>query len=155
MSPNWPAAELDPVRRLRVIAATTPGTGYAEDIIDAPFGLVWETVSDLQNELPRLITDIRSFRITQVHGDRQVAHARGRLGQRARFEVVLRPGWCLMQSRFVIGGIAAVPEGDTTRIAFLGGLRFPGVRLAGPLLPAARPLARIPIRRLKDQLRSR
>jgi hypothetical protein len=39
-----------------------------------------------------------------------------------------------------IGGMAAVPEADGTRFAFLGGLRLPGMRLLDPVLrPAARP----------------
>jgi len=47
-----------------------------------------------------------------------------------------------MQSRFLIGGMAAVPEADGTRFAFLGGLPLPGMRLLGPLLrPRRQPLA--------------
>jgi hypothetical protein len=81
------------------------------------------------------------------------ARARGWLGQRASFDVVLRPGWCVMQSRFLIGGMAAAPEGDGTRFAFLGGLRLPGLGLIDPLLrPAAGTLALRPIRRLEDRL---
>ena len=84
------------------------------------------------------------------------ARARGRLGQHARFDVVLRPGWCLMQSRFLTGGMAAVPDAGGTRFAFPGGLRLPGIRLLDPVLrPAAQPLALRPIRRLEHQLRAR
>jgi hypothetical protein len=80
------------------------------------------------------------------------ARARGRLGQRARFDVVLRPGRCLMQSRFLIGGMAAAPEGEGTRFAFLGGLRLPGIPLPDPVRrPGA--LAR-PIRRLEHRLQA-
>ena len=146
-------AELDPVRRMRVIAASTPGAGYAEKLIPAPFDAVWDTASDLERELPRLLTDVRSFEITSARGERMTARARGSLGQRARFDVVLRPGWCVMQSRFLIGGMAAAPEGDGTRFAFLGGFRLPGLRLIDPLLrPPARTLALRPIRRLEDRL---
>jgi len=153
---DWPVTELDPVRRMRVLAAATPGVAYAEKLIPAPFGAVWETASDLEHELPRMVTDLRSFEITSVRGERMTGHARGRLGQRARFDVVLRPGWCVMQSRFLIGGMAAVPEGEGTRFAFLGGLRLPGIRLLDPILrPAARPLARRPISRLEHRLQAR
>jgi hypothetical protein len=156
MNQDWPAAELDPVRRMRVLAAATPGVGYAEKLIPALFDAVWETASDLEHQLPRMITDLRSFEITSARGERMTARARGRLGQRARFDVVLRPGWCVMQSRFLIGGMAAVPEADGTRFAFLGGLRLPGIRLLDPVLrPAARPLALRPIRQLEHQLRAR
>jgi hypothetical protein len=136
---DWPVVELDPVRRMRVLAAATPGVAYAEKLIPAPFN-----------------TDLRSFEITSAWGERMIAHARGRLGQRARFDVVLRPGWCVMQSRFLIGGMAAVPEVGGTRFAFLGGLRLPGMRLLAPVLrPAIRPLALRPIGRLESRLRVR
>jgi hypothetical protein len=153
---DWPVAELDAVRRMRVIAAATPGTAYAEKLIPAQFDAVWEAASDLEHELPRMITDLRSFEITSARGERMTARARGRLGQSARFDVVLRPGWCLMQSRFIIGGMAAIPEGDGTRFAFLGGLRLPGMRLIDPLLrPVTRKLALRPISRLEHRLRTR
>jgi hypothetical protein len=133
MSQHWPVAGLDPIRQLRVIAATTPGVIYAEEHIPAPFGEVWAVASDLETELPRIITDVRSFEITASAADRLQARARSRLGLRARFDVVLRPGWCLMQSRFLIFGMAAVPEAAGTRFAGLGGPRFPGARLLGPV----------------------
>jgi hypothetical protein len=66
---------------------------------------------------------------------------------------VLRPGWCVMQSRFLIGGMAAVPDGEGTRFAFLGGIRLPGIRLLDPVLRlAAQSLALRPIRRLEERL---
>ena len=149
-------AELDPVRRMRVIAAATPGVAYAEKLIPAPFSAVWEAASDLEHELPRMVTDLRSFEITSTRGERMTARARGRLGQHARFDVVLRPGWCAMQSRFLVGGMAAAPDGAGTRFAFLGALRLPGIRLLNPVLhPAAQSLALRPIRRLERRLQAR
>ncbi|MEP7025340.1 MAG: hypothetical protein ABJB47_16400, partial [Actinomycetota bacterium] len=135
-----------------VLAAATPGVVYAEDVVDAGFADVWAVISDLEHELPGLITDLRSFTITSAAGDRLEAHARGRLGQRARFDVVLRPGWCVMQSRFLTGGLAAAPDGRGTRVAFFGGLRLPGIGVARPLLAAASPMAQVPLRRLKTRL---
>lgn len=100
-----------------------------------------------------MVTDLWTFEITSARGERLTASARGRLGQRARFDVVLRPGWCVMQSRFLIGGMAAAPDGENTRFAFFGGLRLPGIRLLDPVLrPAGRPLALRPIRRLEHRL---
>jgi hypothetical protein len=156
LTQDWPVAELDPVRRMRVIAAAAPGAAYAEQLIAAPFGAVWAAASDLEHELPIMITDLRSFEITSASGERLTAQARGRLGQRARFDVVLRPGWCVMQSRFLIGGMAAVPAGEDTRFAFFGALRLPGIRLLDAALrPAAQSLARRPISRLESRLQSR
>lgn len=133
MSQHWPVAGLDPIRRLQVIAATTPGVIYAEQHIPAPFDVVWAVASDLEAELPRIVTDVAAFQVTASAGDRLQARARSRLGLRARFDVVLRPGWCLMQSRFLIFGMAAVPEAGGTRFAGLGALRLPGARLLGPV----------------------
>ncbi|HET9968106.1 MAG TPA: hypothetical protein VFQ68_07695 [Streptosporangiaceae bacterium] len=156
MNQDWPITELDPVRRMRVLAATIPGVAYAEELIPAPFSAVWDTASDLEHELPRMITDLRAFEITSARGERMTARARGRLGQRASFDVVLRPGWCVMRSRFLIGGMAAIPEGEGTRFAFLGGIRLHGIRLLDPMLRlAAGPLARRPIRRLEHRLQAR
>ena len=156
MNQDWPVTELDPVRRMRVLAAATPGVAYAEKLIPAPFSAVWDAASDLEHQLPRMITDLRSFEITSARAERITARARGRLGQRASFDVVLRPGWCVMQSRFLIGGMAAAPEGESTRFAFLGGLRLPGIRLLDPMLrAAAQPLALRPITRLENRLQAR
>ncbi|WP_405439424.1 hypothetical protein OG373_19605 [Streptomyces avidinii] len=154
MNDSWPVvAELDAVRRLRVIARSTPGTGFAECVVDAPFDRVWGLVSDLENQLPLMITDIGSFTVTSAAGERLEALARSPLGLRARFDIVLRPGWCLMQSRFVLGGMAAAAEPDGTRVAFFGGLRLPGIRLADPVLrPLMAPSAARALRRLTARL---
>src|SRR5579872_865064 len=140
MTESWPVAELDPVRRLRVLDAAVRFPVYlGEVVLPAPVEQVWAAASDLERALPSFISTVRSARITQAEGDRLELLATGTLGQRARFDVVLRPGWCLMRSRFVLGAMAAVPDpaGQRTRFASLGGFRLPGARLAGPLLTLA------------------
>lgn len=127
--PQWPVADLDDVRRMRVLAAAIPGASYAEEHLDIPFDRLWSYVADLETSLPALITDIRSFRVLDASGEHLTARAVGLLGNRGRFDVTLRPGWCLMQSRFVIGGMAAVPQGAGTLFAGCGGLRIPGGRV--------------------------
>jgi len=137
---NWPVAQFDPVRRLRVIAATTPGASIHEIVVGAPLESVWDVAADLEGELPLwLFPDIRSIKVTTPTADseRLVARARGHSGLRARFDVVLRPGWCLMQSRFLLGGMAATEEDGATRFALLGGFCGP-LRL---LAPAIRPIS--------------
>ena len=79
MTGNWPVTELDPVRRMRVLAAATPGVAYAERLIPAPFSAVWEIAGDLEHELPHLLRDVRSFEISSIRGERMTARARGRL----------------------------------------------------------------------------
>jgi hypothetical protein len=143
MTPNWPTADLDQVRRMRVLAASIPGVVYAEEYVDVPFDRVWEFVADMETSIPALVTDVRSFRIVRRDGrgapsgeERFMAKAIGLLGNRGAFDVVLEPGWCLMQSRFVVGGMAATPEGGGTRFAGCGALRnLPGARLLGRAAP--------------------
>ncbi len=132
--PSWPQSQIDPVTRLRAIAAAIPGATVTEVTIAAPFELVWAVASDLEGELANFIPDVRSVQVRHFEADRSVASIRGRSGLRARFDVVLRPGWCLMQSHFVIGAMAASPSGDHTRLAMLGALRLPGSRMLAPIL---------------------
>ncbi|GHF35800.1 hypothetical protein GCM10018790_12210 [Kitasatospora xanthocidica] len=152
MTDGWPTVELDPVRRLRVMAAAAPGRPlFAERRLAAGFDAVWPVVSDLSGELPGLISGLRSFEVGPPSGggddggrddgggvdggrgpggDRLEGLAVSVLGHRERFEIVLRSGWCLMQSRVLLGGMAAVPDGDGTRFALLAAVRVPG---AGPV----------------------
>lgn len=133
---DWPIAEFDTIRRLRIIAAATPGAILHETVLAAPADTVWAVAADLEGELPRwLLPDIRSIRLTPGDGDRLVARMRGHSGLQARFDVVLQPGWCLMQSRYLLGGMAATSEADGTRFAFIGALRGPLHLLNQPLRP--------------------
>lgn len=147
---NWPIGELDDLRRLRVLQAALPGTMLAETVLPAGFDQVWSVISDVENEFPGLVPDVRSIRIIARDGERMRAMVHGRSGLRAPFEMILRPGWCLMQSRFLIFGMAAVPAGDRTRFGYLAGLRVPGKRIIGPLLaPVHRRLARTVLHRFE------
>lgn len=137
---GYPIADFDDVRRLRVLVASTPGATIAETVLDAPFEQVWAVAGDLEHELGLWLPDIKRVRITARHGERIEARITGYSGLRAPFDIVLRPGWCLMQSRFILGGMAAVAEGDGTRFASFGAFRHLGP--AGALLRlVARPLA--------------
>jgi hypothetical protein len=131
---TWPIAELDAVRRLHVLAAAVPGAVVGEVLLPAPFDQVWAVAADLEGELPRYLSDVRSMRITRADGEHLEADARGYAGLRAHFDIVLRPGWCVMRSRFLLGAMAAVADGDQTRFAFLAGAQLPGQRLLGPAL---------------------
>lgn len=126
---RWPEAGLDPVRRLRVVAGTAAHPVYAERYVDAPVAAVWRVAADLEHELPLLVRGVRSFTPSdagRAGAERFSATAVSTLRHRERFDVVLRPGWCLMQSRLLLGGMAAVPEGAGTRFALLYALRVPG-----------------------------
>ncbi|MFF3620913.1 hypothetical protein [Streptomyces sp. NPDC002467] len=119
-------AGLDPIRRLKVIAAATSAPMYAERHFDVPMDRLWDVASDLENELPHVISGLRSFTVVSRREGRLSARAVGRLGLAESFDVVLRPGWCLMQSKTLTGAMSAVPEGHGTTFAFMSGLRVPG-----------------------------
>ncbi|SFW91692.1 SRPBCC family protein [Amycolatopsis australiensis] len=153
---SWPVAELDDVRRLAVLAAALPGAFFAETVVDAPFDDVWAVAADLEGEWPRLLRNVRSVRVSRRAGEHVVADLTGRFGLRDTFDVVLRPGWCVMQGSRVTGGMAAVPGGGGTRFAFLGALRGPGTRTAAPVLRrVGRPLGRGLLERLRERVESR
>jgi hypothetical protein len=148
VSATQPPAELDPIRRLRVLAATIPGAAVAEDVLDAPYEAVWDTVRDLEHlgGIEVLIADphIRSRRPDpDTGGERiEIGYKARPFGPREVTDVDLRDGWCLMQSPRAIAVMAAVPEGGRTRFAHLEAVRFPGRRLFGPLLALKMALAR-------------
>lgn len=143
---------LDPVRRLRVLAAGVRGAMVAEGFIDAPPERVWAVAADLEGELPRLVPSVRSFRLLDGSGTRLRALAAGPLGHRSEFEVVLEPGWCLMQSRLVVGGMAAVAEGSGTRFAVLGGVRTPALV---PVVRVLRAAGAVRVGRMVERVRRR
>lgn len=118
---------VDSVARLRIMAAAIPGARVVETVLPGPFEAVWAVMSDLEGEFGRFQPDMRSVRVLRVTGDRVEALARSKYGPRAHFRGVLRPGWCWLQSRFLIIGMAAAPApGGGTRIALTGGVRVPG-----------------------------
>ncbi|WEO94229.1 hypothetical protein A6P39_009490 [Streptomyces sp. FXJ1.172] len=123
---SWPTADLDMVRRLKVMASAAKHPVYTERRFDEPFDQVWSTASDLEHELPLIVGALRSFTLTQAPGEHLSGLAVGALGYRERFDVVLRPGWCLMQGRVLTSGMAAAADGDGCRFAFFTSLRLPG-----------------------------
>ena len=141
-------AELDSVRRLHVMAASIPGAHLTERVVPAPFEAVWGVMSDLEGSFGAFQPDMKSVRVTRRDGDRLEVLARSHFGLRARFDVVLHPGWCWMQSRFVIIGMAAAATSGGTRIALTGGVRIPGRAAILPLLVKRE--GAISMRRLTD-----
>jgi hypothetical protein len=93
-------------------------------------------MGDLEGGLGRFEPDLARVRVTRVDGERLEAVARSRFGMRARFDVVLRPGWCWMASRFLLVGLAARADPAGTVVAMTGGLRVPGRAALLPLFVA-------------------
>ncbi|MFE3054476.1 SRPBCC family protein [Nocardia sp. NPDC059239] len=125
MTVDWPIANLDPVRRLRVLAAGIPGAVVTETFLDADPHQAWETLSDLERTVPQIQPHVRQFRIVGEEHGRMVADVRGYAGLRARMSIDMQPFLCCMQSRYLVVGMAVTPEGNGTRFARMQGLRFP------------------------------
>ena len=132
-APVWPAAEVDPVARLRALAASLPWVSYEEAVIDAPFAHVWSYIDDMERGVPQFEGNVRRIEILARDGDRLVLRSWGRAGLSMRLEAVLRPGWCVMRGALGEIGMAAAPLGPgATRFAHFEGSRRLG-RIARPV----------------------
>lgn len=150
---QWPAAQLDPLRRLHVMAEGIPGLVISERIIPVPFDTLWRIASDLEHTLNSLSGNyVTSFEYSAIDGERREAMVRGRFGIRDRFRIVLQPGWCWMDGRVLCAAMAAVQAPEGTRFAWAAGLRVPGGRFARPL---TKPVLDRTLRRLEDVARDR
>jgi len=123
MDRAWPEVELNPVQRLRVLAAGLPHVCLVESVIEAPIERVWGLTGDLVEGAPQFELGVRSALIVSERGDRLELDVRTVFGVRLRYEVELRFGWCLMESRYSQIGMAAIEEevGRSTRFAHFEG----------------------------------
>lgn len=134
----WPVATLDPVGRLRALAAGLDGVAIEERRLDAPFDDVWGFISDLEHSVPTFDRTVASVRILETRGEKlriRAGSTRHHGYVPLTFDVDLRPGWCWMVSRpqLYVVGMAAVPDGSGTRFAHMEGLTLPWTPLR-PLL---------------------
>jgi hypothetical protein len=137
---SWPDATLDPIRRLRVMAAVVPGSVVVEAVLDAPLAEVWAVATGFEEYLHRFELGIRSAHIAARSGgdgeERLDLRIRTVIGLPMRMDVLLRPGWCWMEARprtYTVG-LAAVADGARTRFGHLEGVPLPGGRFAAPLI---------------------
>jgi hypothetical protein len=132
-APVWPAALVDPVARLRALAASLPWVSFEEAVIEAPFARVWSYLEDMERGVPQFEANVRRLEIVARHGDRLVLRSWGPAGLSMRLDAVLRPGWCVMRGALGEIGMAATPVGpDATRFAHFEGSRRLG-RIARPV----------------------
>ena len=126
MTANWPQTELTDVERFRALAAGVPGATVTERVLPAEPDEVKAMLADFE-VFAGVQADFVSATVLERDGDRVVVLAKGKRGQRARLSGQFRPGWCWLQSRFLIIGMAVAAEpGGGTRVALTGGIRVPG-----------------------------
>ena len=130
----WPSADLNPVRRMRILVAGLPNAAFRERVLDAPFDDVWRVASDLEHGTPLWEKNVGGLAILQEQDDRLEVEIRSFFGLRLRARAVLRPGWCVMQGQLFAVGMAAAPEGERTRFAHFEALSLPGSGVLRPLL---------------------
>lgn len=127
----WPAAQLDPVERMRALAAGLSYAAEDETVFDVDFDRVWSFISDFEGNTKRFEGAVSRARILDHTEDRIRLQAKGPIGGPwIDFSVVLRPGWCLMKSRFGDVGMAARPESEGRTRFF----HFEGSRLLGRIV---------------------
>jgi hypothetical protein len=117
--------ELDPIARLRVLAAGLPGAVVSQRQIPVPFAAVWQVIENLEHATPRYEPEVAQVRITARHGEQLRLLVGYTDGRTEAMDAKLRPGWCLMQSATAVVAFAARPSGDGTLLAHLEHLRLP------------------------------
>lgn len=130
-----PRDALNPVRRLRVLAAAHPGCAYVERVLEAPFESVWAVAGDLASGVPQFESTVSRVELQRGESGRLLVTTHAPIGPARTFEAILEPGWCWMQSGLLLVGMAATPVGPaTTRFAHLEGTRSGLTRPLRPLL---------------------
>lgn len=127
---------IDPVRRLSVIAAAVRDATLVDTVLDAPYAAVWKLVSDLEGGVPQFEPSVVAVQIIERDGERLRVVVQTPRGLHIPMRVVLREGYCLMQSDDVSIGMAARAEGNKTRFAHfesLSGHSIPREKLINEL----------------------
>jgi hypothetical protein len=127
---------IDPVRRLCVIAAGVQDATLVEAVLDAPYAAVWKLASDLEEGVPQFEPFVVAVQLIERDGERLRIVVETPRGLHIPMAVVLRDGYCLMQSEDVSIGMAARAEGDKTRFAHfesLSGHSLPREKLMNEL----------------------
>ena len=80
----WPSADLDPLRRMRILAAAIPQAAFRERLLDAPFDDVWCVAGDLERGTPQWKKDVAALAILHREADRLEVQLRSYFGIRLR-----------------------------------------------------------------------
>jgi hypothetical protein len=135
---TWPVAQLDPIRRLHVVASAFPNAAVGEIVVDRPFEEVWPWMMDFEHTLPRFDRAVRKAKVLErtERGVKLLSWTRGNPIP-FPFDVTIEPGWCLMRAaaRSFLVLMAAVPEGEgRTRYAHAEAVPLSGLGVLRSLL---------------------
>jgi hypothetical protein len=106
----WPTVSLDPVAKMRALAAALPHAAVDETIFDVPFERFWSFIEDLEHNTALYEGAVKRLRILDRDGESLRLEARSPIGLWIPFDCVLRSGWCIMRSKSGQIGMAAHPE---------------------------------------------
>lgn len=130
---QFPQVELGPIEKMRAIAAALPYCAVRETVLEAPFDRVWDLISDFERSTPRYEGTVRRVEVLERSAERLRIRSQMVVGFWMEAEVVLRSGWCLMDSRLGKVGMAARPDGiDRTRFIHFEGSSAAFGRLLRP-----------------------
>jgi len=127
---TWPAARLDPVARLRVLAEGVDTAVLVERDMSVPFDRLWSYVADLERSVPEFDETVTRLKVRgraprADGGEQLVALATTLHAVALPFDVRLESGFCWMvqRQRLYVVGMAASPLDDThVRYAHLEGV---------------------------------
>jgi hypothetical protein len=123
---RWPSVDLDPLMRLRILAATLPGVAMEERTLPVPFDDVWQFIADLERSVPAFDPLVRSIQILERSASGENLRLRA-WPSPFSFRVELTEGLCLMHSPVFMVAMAAMPLGPgATRFAHLEGIPTSG-----------------------------
>ncbi len=108
---------LDPITRLRIIAAGLGDVVVVDALLAAPYASVWGLAGDLERGVPLFEPAVAAVEIVEQNEDRLRVVVETVGGLYLPMDVLLQDGYCLMQGEHVSIGMAARSEGDKTRFA--------------------------------------
>ena len=137
MTDPVPAAEIDPVDRLAILAAALPGAVVGQRRMAASFEAVWRVIENLEQATPRYEPGVARVRVIERKGERLRLLVEDISGREEEMDAKLRPGWCVMQSETIVVAFGARRVGEETLLAHLEHRRA-----QIPMLPRSQPLHR-------------
>jgi len=113
----WPAATLDGVSRVRLLARVLPNVHVAERVIDAPFARVWDFLRDIETSVPMFDEDVLEIVIVGRPSPTQLdMRVRARFSPSVPFRCEMGEGHIVMTAPrgLYAVGLGARPRADGT-----------------------------------------